>query len=163
MPYAVRHPRSGVEVAGSTRPPPRSVRPPSQPSQDDADAHFEQAQSLLDHGNYRDAVFEAQRAMKLARPRPEQRVLYAWLLYQRAGGGTDVHAHVWSHLAQALEEDAECTTAHYFTGALLARAGQIEEAIAHLERALQLDPGHTEAAAELQRCAQQRARVDSER
>jgi hypothetical protein len=121
VPYMMHQPRSGVEVVRSTMPPPRSERPEAGSPRDAADAHFRWAERLLQSGNYRGAVFEAQRAMKLSSPSPAQRALYAWLLYQRAGEGSPVAASVWAHLEQALAEDPACPIVQQVERELLAR------------------------------------------
>lgn len=157
--YNLRNPEHAATQI--TLPPPRS-RPPRKPrasheppgteTQDQllAEEHFEIAELLLARGNVRAAVFEAQRGMRLGPPRPEQRVLYAWLLYQRSGGGARVRPHVWQHLERALEEGPACAAAHYYKGALLMRSGRTAEALAYFERAVQLDPSDGRAQAELE-------------
>lgn len=138
--YHVQNPEHGTTRSQ----PPRSMAPPQAVL--DADAHFGVAEELLARGRHRDAVFEAQKAMKLAPPRPAQRALYAWLLYQRAGAASGVHPHVWSHLKRALESDPACARAFYYKGMLLAATGHLLEALEHLERACQLDPNDAQAA-----------------
>jgi tetratricopeptide repeat protein len=138
--YHVQNPEHGTTRSQ----PPRGVT--SAPASLEADFHFRAAEELLARGRARDAVFEAQKAMKLGTPRPEQRALYAWLLYQRGGPSRSVHPRVWSHLKQALESDPACVRALYYKGMLLAASGRRIAAIEHLERACQLDPTDAEAA-----------------
>jgi hypothetical protein len=66
---------------------------------------------LLARGYPREAVLEAQKAMRLCRPRADQEALYAWALYQRSGGGQSVRPHVWEHLENALRTDPDCELA----------------------------------------------------
>jgi tetratricopeptide (TPR) repeat protein len=142
--YHLQNPEHGTTEA-RTVPPRRADRPVTSnppPENADAAAHFRLAEQLLERGNYRGAVFEAQKAMRLCPPRPEQRALYAWVLYLRSGGTPrDVHPHVWAHLQQALESDPACARARYYKGVVLARAGRRTEALAELERASELAPG----------------------
>jgi hypothetical protein len=138
--YHVQNP----EHATTRSQPPRRITQP--PAVLEADVHFRVAEELLARGRPRDAVFEAQKAMKLAAPRPAQRALYAWLLYQRAGASRGVHPRVWSHLKQALDSDPACARALYYKGMLLECVGRRVAAIEHLERACQLDPTDAEAA-----------------
>ena len=105
----------------------------------DPDAHFRAAELLLERGHCRAAVLEAQKAIRLGPPRPEQRALYAWLLYRRGPEGDPVQDCVWEHLEQALQEDPNCAIAHYFKGVLLKRIGNLEQGRFHLERALELE------------------------
>jgi tetratricopeptide (TPR) repeat protein len=111
----------------------------------DADAYFEAAELLLQRGDSRGAVLAAQKAMKIAPPRPSQQALYAWLLYERDGRGENVHPHVFRHLDQALFRDPSCVIALCFKGVLLTRLGHTADARAHLERALELEPDNRTA------------------
>jgi hypothetical protein len=92
-----------------------------------ADEYFEVAQVLLSRGYAREAVLQAQKAMRLYRPTPDQEALYAWALYQRSGAGRTVHAHVWEHLENALRADPACELARRYW-ALLAGEGGAEPA-----------------------------------
>jgi tetratricopeptide (TPR) repeat protein len=138
--YSVQNPEHGTTRSQ----PPRRITSP--PATLDADVHFRVAEELLARGRPREAVFEAQKAMKLGPPRPAQRALYAWLLYKRNGASRGVLPHVWAHLKQALEFDPACARALYYKGMLLAETGRRTAALEHLERACQLDPGDAEAA-----------------
>ena len=69
-------------------------------------------------GYFREAVFQAQRGMRLCEPRPEQQALYAWLLHQRAGGGPRVSRRVWYLLDRALCADPDCAAAHSYRAQL---------------------------------------------
>ena len=111
----------------------------------EADVHFRVAARLLQRGNVREAVFEAQKAMLLCAPRPEQQALYAWLLYQRSGGARDVPASVWEHLEHALLCDRTCAQAYYYKGMVLKATAQPTAALWHFERTLEFDPNHREA------------------
>jgi hypothetical protein len=158
-PYHVRNPDNGT----LSIPPLRASGPPGSASHSsvpapfdpaaavDADMHFRAAEVLLQRGDCRRAVLAAQKAMKLALPRPEQRALYAWLLHQRNGGGAEVLPHVWDHLERALHADPDCAAAHRYMGALLGRIGQVEQARGHFQRALQLDSSDSDSERELAR------------
>ena len=160
-PYRVRNPGHGTlsippGALRTSRPPPAPSRPSMPAAVDaaaliDADMHFKAAAMLLQRGDCRRAVLSAQKAMKLAPARPEQRALYAWLLYQRSGAGADVPPSVWDHLEQALNADPDCAAAHRYTGVLLARIGDVEAARSHFRRALELDAGDADAERELAR------------
>jgi len=150
--YSVRNPENGTTevVPPATRAAQASSASQRAAAFSDADAYFEAAELLLQRGDCRGAVLAAQTGMKLAPPRPSQQALYAWLLYERDGRGEPVHPHVFRHLDQALFRDPSCVDAHCFKGVLLARLGHVAEARAHLERALDLDPGNRPAARALQ-------------
>jgi tetratricopeptide (TPR) repeat protein len=155
--YHVRNPDNGTLSVPPLRASasPSGVSYSSVPAPDDpaaavdADMHFRAAEVLLQRGDCRRAVLAAQKAMKLAPPRPEQRALYAWLLYQRSGGAAEVPPHVWDHLERALDADPDCAPAHRYMGALLGRTGQVEQARDHFQRALQLDSSDSHSEREL--------------
>jgi tetratricopeptide (TPR) repeat protein len=110
------------EVVGFARPPDLAHAPPEQQNitaYAQADAYFRTAELLLGRGYPREAVFEAQKALRLCRPRPDQQAFYAWLLYQRSGAGKRVHQHVWDHLEQALRAEPQCERAHFYRALLL--------------------------------------------
>lgn len=133
-------------------PQPVSAAAPMRPSAsriDSADTHLLVAEKLLEQGDARGAVLQAQKALRLGRLRPKQQALYAWLLYQRSGAGAYVPPCVWQHLATALANDPHCERAHYYRGMLLKRRGELELARRHLARALQLNPDNAEAECEL--------------
>lgn len=81
---------------------------------DRADYHFRAAEVLLERGYAREAVFEAQKGLRLCEPTPEQRALYAWLLYSRSGLKPPVDACIKEHLSQALAEDPQCERARFY-------------------------------------------------
>jgi hypothetical protein len=120
--YSQRAPDNGVTVVSGlarqqSAAPPRPSWPPAPPSspagaQNDyvhqAGQHFCVAELLFARGHVSDAVLEAQKAMRLCEPSPEQRALYAWLLYKRSGNASQ---SVWDHLTRALAEDPQCERA----------------------------------------------------
>lgn len=86
-----------------------------------AQRHFQLAEFLLERGYAREAVFEAQKALRLCKPRPAQEALYAWALYQRSGAGPRIAQHVWDHLENALRLDPNCESARHYRALLLER------------------------------------------
>lgn len=125
-----------------------SIRP-SAAQVDSADTHLIVAEMLLQRGDARAAVLQAQKALRMGKLRPNQEALYAWLLYQRSGGGAYVPTCVWQHLASALGRDPNCDRAHYYQGLLHKRRGELALARRHLARALELNPGNADAECEL--------------
>jgi hypothetical protein len=79
-----------------------------------ADEHFRVAALLVDRGRAREAALEAQKALRLCEPRPEQQAFYAWILYERSGLGGPVPAAVWDHLEHARQADPHCERAIYY-------------------------------------------------
>jgi hypothetical protein len=134
-----------VSVRPSARAP---ARPSSQPLES-ADTYMIVAEMLLQRGDARAAVLQAQKALHLGRLRPDHEAFYAWLLYQRAGGGAYVPTCTWEHLASALERDADCERAHRYQGLLLKRCGDFVLAKQHLAHAVALNPENTETQREL--------------
>ena len=102
--------------------PPASVEPRSRITlRGRADAHFHAAEVLLHKGFAREAVFEAQKGMRLCQPLPAQRALYAYLLFVRSGGlRPGVESCIKQHLSQALSEAPNCERTRYYA----ARIGQ---------------------------------------
>jgi hypothetical protein len=117
--YSQRAPEHGV--MGLWDSPKRDSQSP--PADDSprarADEHFRTAELLLERGHAREAVFEAQLALRLCEPRPEQRALYGWALYQRGGGRGTVPACVWEHIETALLVDPNCQQALQYRALLL--------------------------------------------
>jgi tetratricopeptide (TPR) repeat protein len=107
------------------------------------------AEILLQRGDPRGAVLQAQKALYLGPLRPDHEALYAWLLYRRAGGGAYVPACTWQHLVSALERDPDCERAHRYQGLLLKRRGDLVLAKQHLARAAALNPDNAETQREL--------------
>jgi hypothetical protein len=79
-----------------------------------ADAHFHAAEVLLHKGFARDAVFEAQKGMRLCQPQPAQRALYAYLLFVRGGLRPGVESCIKQHLNQALREAPDCERTRFY-------------------------------------------------
>lgn len=101
--------------------PRRAATAPDPSAQLRADEAFRTAELLLERGYVRDAVLQAQKALRECPPRPEQEALYAWLLFQRDGGKRPVRSCVWAHLDRALEGDPECERAHAYVALLRER------------------------------------------
>ncbi|HKP64943.1 MAG TPA: hypothetical protein VJV78_49760 [Polyangiales bacterium] len=125
--YSERAPSNGVmgvwdstEEAEDSGP-----RPEDESAEAQADEHFRVAELLLERGYPREAVFEAQRALRLCQPRPDQRALYAWALYQRSGGGPNIPDAVWEHIDMALTADPQCPNAQHYRSVLLSQAGTV--------------------------------------
>jgi len=90
---------------------PKSAPPNERSSSDQAQSHFRAAEVLHERGYAREAVLEAQKALRLCEPTPTQRAFYAWLLYARSGLTPAVAECIQQHLDQALAEDPECEAA----------------------------------------------------
>jgi CheY-like chemotaxis protein len=67
----------------------------------------------------------------------------AWAIF-RARGRSGLEA-VHGHLGQAFAIDAELASAHDFAGRIAAECGDDDDALTHLERAVDLDPARLEA------------------
>jgi hypothetical protein len=133
----------------SARPSARAPTRPNSEQLESADTHMIVAERLLERGDPKAAVLQAQKALHFGPMRPDHEALYAWLLYQRAGGGAYVPSCAWEHLASALERDRDCERAHYYQGLLLKRCGDFVLARQHLARAVALNPNNADAHGEL--------------
>ena len=133
--------------------PPDSKRPlpdfEERERRSEAEALWLQAESLSRRAEYDAALRIAQRALKVITPPPAREALLGWLMYQHAGAGTEVHPHVWTCLNRALKRDPLCEDALYYKGAVLGLSGSADQAQAHFERVLMLNPKHGEAEREV--------------
>ena len=116
--YSQRAPSNAVTVVSGlarqlSAAPPRASWPPPSPADalSQADQLFGVAELLLSRGHVSEAVLEAQKAMRMREPSPDQRALYAYMLFRRGGS---LSPSVWEHLSRALDEDPHCERAlHY--------------------------------------------------
>jgi hypothetical protein len=121
--------------------------PPASESQArlQADAHFEVAERLYERGYVREAVCQAQLAMRVHAAKPDQLALYAWLVYRRDAAVRDAAPFIWEYLERALQLDPSCVRAHYYLGRLFMDAQRVDEAGWYIRRTLELDPAHVGA------------------
>lgn len=122
----------------------------------------EQALALARQKRYEQAAAAMLRARLLDDGRAEYAALHAWLLYERDGRPSAPSEQTRRLLESALERDHQCEQAHYYQAIVLKRAGEIEPAMKHFRRAVELNPGNLEAAREL-RLHAARARVPARR
>jgi tetratricopeptide (TPR) repeat protein len=170
MPYAVHAPQHGVsaltppslvpaDAPESLSTPPQSS-PSSRPSKpvvanearalrEQSDALWQRAESLAKRGEYEIALVTARAAIKLGNAEPEREALLGWLIYQHGGAGSRIHPHVWKCMNHALQRDPLCEEALYFKAMLLLRTDKMDQAYAHLQRVLMLNPKHMEAQREV--------------
>ena len=137
-PLPSRAPASGAPAPNDERAP-----------KDGIEALWQQAKALSRRGQHEAALRTAHSAIRLGAPSPAREALLGWLIYQHGGGGEIVNPAVWKCLHHALKRDALCEEALYYKGLVLARTGQEEQAYAHFQRVLMLDPKHGPAQREI--------------
>jgi hypothetical protein len=121
-----------------------SSLPPSEArtAKESAEALWQQAKTLSRREQHEAALRAAHSAVKLLAPSPGREAFLGWLIYQHDGAGPVANTHVWKCLNRALKRDPLCEEALYYKGLVLARTGETEQAQAHFERVLMLDPKH---------------------
>jgi tetratricopeptide (TPR) repeat protein len=126
----------GAARAGSL--PPSAERT----AKENAEALWQQAKTLSRREQHEAALRAAHSAVKLGPPSPGREAFLGWLIYQHDGAGPVANSHVWRCLNRALKRDPLCEEALYYKGLVLARTGEAEQAYAHFQRVLMLDPKH---------------------
>jgi|GEM_PF-1002095 len=117
----------------------------------DAEILFRAAVGLLDRGRARDAVLKFEKALELAPNEPDYHAELGWARF--SGGGRNARAAdaARPHINEALRINPDHARAHEYKGAITAALGNDDvEAIFHLERALEADPGRLEPLAVLE-------------
>jgi hypothetical protein len=114
-----------------------------------ADALWQQAEKLSQREQHDAALRAAHSAIRLGTPSPEREAFLGWLIYQHDGAGPTANPHVWKCLNHALKRDPLCEDVLYYKGLVLGRTGDPENAYAHFQRALMLDPNHEGAQREV--------------
>lgn len=123
--------------------------PPPVPLAALIDPHLEEAERLIAEGDYDRAIRQLEISTRLREG--EAGVgnrLLARALLARHGDGDAQAAIV--RLRAAIEADPDVADAHNDLGVAYARSGKLDEAIAAVRRALQLDPAHAGALQNLQ-------------
>jgi tetratricopeptide (TPR) repeat protein len=150
------HPSAPPSDSLRSSAPPRGSRPsaprrPSQPgtTRSEGDQRFSLAEGLMRRGDYTAAITEMQEAMKLRGPRAADEALFAWMLYQQRGGGSEVPETSWQAIERAFRLDLHSDVAYHYKAMLLKREGRLAEARAHFRRALHLNPRNVDARREL--------------
>jgi hypothetical protein len=113
-----------------------------------AEVLWQQAERLSMRSQHDAALRTAQSALKLGNTPPEREALLGWLIYRHDGEATTANPHVWKCLNHALKRDPLCEEALFYKGLVLSRTGEPDQAEAHFQRVLMLNPKHVEAARE---------------
>ena len=154
------HPVGGSDPARASRPsdprfmppslpPTPSSLPPQGPRREDPEALWKKAEAMGRRNEFDAALQTAKQAMKLGGTRPEHDALLGWLLFAHGAGDPEVLPHVWRCIDRALKRESMCEQALYYKALVLNMTGEADQARAHLQRVLMLNPDHTDAAHEL--------------
>jgi len=114
-----------------------------------AEALWNKAEAQYRRGDLGAALQTARTAVKLGHSAPEHDALLGWLIFQHGSGDESVLPHVWKCIDRALKRDPLCEQALFYKGLLLSHTGNAEQALAHLQRVLTLNPNHHEAQREV--------------
>jgi tetratricopeptide (TPR) repeat protein len=136
--------------------------PPREARREEAEALWRRADAMAKRGEHEAGLQTAREAMRLGHARPEHDALLGWLIFQHGGADPNVMPHVWKCLDRALKRESLCEQALYYKALILNLTGEPEQARAHLQRVLMLNPNHAEAAHELRIYELRRAHEQSQ-
>jgi DNA-binding response OmpR family regulator/tetratricopeptide (TPR) repeat protein len=112
----------------------------------DAELAYRAAEDLLARRNYPAAIARLQAAVAAAPQEADYHAVLGWAHWQGGGGDAKAADLARPHLNQALAVNPDHAAAHEYKGRIDAALGTDDlEALFHLERALTLDAGRTEA------------------
>jgi curved DNA-binding protein CbpA len=114
-----------------------------------AEEAFRKGEMALRRGQLEAAVGEFSKAIELNPEEGEHHALWAWATWCAAPDKVAVAGTARKALDKAIALSPKSAAPHLYLGRIARHAGRDAEAMEHLQRALQLQPGHTEAASEL--------------
>ena len=114
-----------------------------------AEEAFRKGEMALRRGQLSAAIEEFTRAIELNPAEGEHHALWAWATWCAATDKVGVGTTARKTLDKAIALSPKSAAPHLYLGRIARHAGKDAEAIEHFQRALQLSPGHTEAASEL--------------
>lgn len=109
----------------------------------------EQARTFAQQKRYGRAAATILTSRALDDTRAEYAALHAWLLYEHDGRPSAPSEDTRRLLAYALERNDQCEQVHLYLATVLEHAGEVEQAMEHFRRAVELNPDNTEAARKL--------------
>lgn len=132
---------------------------PSAPSLD-AEIAFRAARTMMDRGDYTGAISKLNHAIKLSPDEPDYHAALGWAHFMRGGRGAHAADAARPHINHALSLNPDHALAHEYKGLVsIAIGGDIIEAIAHLELALDGDPTRAPAIEALAAARRQRGEL----
>jgi hypothetical protein len=146
---ASRHPSQPGRPSQPSRPSQPGVVSDARALREQSDALWQRAESLAKRGEYEIALVTARAALKLGNSEPQREALLGWLIYQHGGGGSRIHPHVWKCVNHALQRDPLCEEALYYKAMLLLRTDKVDQAYAHFQRILLMNPKHVDSQREV--------------
>lgn len=121
----------------------------------EATVEFQKAEVLLRRRDFQGALDYLRNAIDLNATEADYHALYAWVLFQQHEGADAPLDEMLTAVDRALTLDAGNDRAHYYRGMVLRRLGRDAEAVAHFEKATQINPKNVDAMREV-RLAQMR-------
>ena len=114
-----------------------------------AEDHFRRGEMALRRDQLDEAHAEFKQAVELNPDEGEHHALLAWTTYCTAPDKAAVRAAIKAGFDTAIKASPRSASPHLYLGRMARMEGHDQEAIRHFQRALQLMPGHSEAASEL--------------
>lgn len=121
----------------------------------EATVEFQKAEVLLRRRDFLGALDYLRNAIELNATEADYHALYAWVLFQQHEGADAPLEEMLAAVDRALSLDAGNDRAHYYRGMVLRRLNRDGEAVAHFEKATQINPKNVDAMREV-RLAQMR-------
>jgi CheY-like chemotaxis protein len=116
-----------------------------------AEISFHAGQDLLQHGSYEGAIEKLHAAVAASPDEADYHAALGWAYYLKGQRSARAADEARPHLNQGLAINPDHVLSHEYKGLISAEQGtDEEEAIFHLVRALDADPGRTEALAALE-------------
>jgi CheY-like chemotaxis protein len=116
-----------------------------------AEISFHAGQDLLQHGSYEGAIEKLHAAVAASPDEADYHAALGWAYYLKGQRSAHAADEARPHLNQGLAINPDHVLSHEYKGLISAEQGtDEEEAIFHLERALDSDPGRAEALAALE-------------
>lgn len=117
----------------------------SEPSLD-AEIAFHAGQDLVQHGSYEGAIEKLRTALEAAPDEAHYHAALGWAYYLKGNRTPRAADEARPYLNQALAINPDHVLSHEYKGIISAELGNDEEEpVLHLERALDIEPGRTEA------------------
>lgn len=115
----------------------------------DAEERFRLGEMALRRQQFEVAVRELERALELNPDESDHHALLGWAVYIAAPNKAAAIPIARGHLHRGAEKNKKSPLPHLYLGRIARMEGNDDEAEAHVRRALELAPGHTEATAEI--------------
>jgi CheY-like chemotaxis protein/curved DNA-binding protein CbpA len=114
-----------------------------------AEQLMEDARRLLTKGDFKKAHEAMEKAVSLAPPTTEARLLHMWSRLKTAPEGSLIPTQIRDELTQIAPEDRHSPTYYFVRGVMMRMTGEFENAKKNLQHAVSLDPDFIDARREI--------------